>query len=172
MPAETTTPAALGGTKPSPDEPESSRAMKDPAMARVPRLSPQLTATVMPGLDPGIHALPSRHSRAACPGPRPGSGNPEPAPGLNSGPPTPAVPQPSSPFPWAFSPRTGSVGQAGTHSSAPVASELASEMAPLMTLPREISPREIVFVDPGVSDVETILSHLRPEVEAILLDPV
>ena len=29
--------------------------------------------------------------------------------------------------------------------------------------------REILFVDPGVSDVETILDHLRPEVEAILL---
>jgi len=33
MTAETTTPAALGGTKPSPDEPASNRAMKDPAMA-------------------------------------------------------------------------------------------------------------------------------------------
>ncbi len=31
--------------------------------------------------------------------------------------------------------------------------------------------REIVFVDPGVSDIETILGNLRPEVEAILLDP-
>jgi hypothetical protein len=27
----------------------------------------------------------------------------------------------------------------------------------------------MIFVDPGVSDVETILDHLRPEVEAILL---
>ncbi len=33
MPAKTHTPAALGGTKPSPDEPERKRAMKDPAMA-------------------------------------------------------------------------------------------------------------------------------------------
>jgi predicted O-linked N-acetylglucosamine transferase (SPINDLY family) len=32
--------------------------------------------------------------------------------------------------------------------------------------------REIVFVDPGVSDIATLLGHLRPEVEAILLDPV
>ena len=32
--------------------------------------------------------------------------------------------------------------------------------------------REILFVDPGVSDIETLLGHLRPEVEAILLDPV
>jgi len=31
--------------------------------------------------------------------------------------------------------------------------------------------REILFVDPGVSDIATLLSHLRPEVEAILLDP-
>ena len=38
-----------------------------------------------------------------------------------------------------------------------------------MTRTREIPAREIVFVDPGVSDVETILDHLRPEVEAILL---
>lgn len=37
---------------------------------------------------------------------------------------------------------------------------------------REIPPRELLFVDPGVCDVETILGHLRPEVEAILLDPV
>jgi hypothetical protein len=154
MPAKTNTPAALGGTQPSPDEPASNRAMKDPAMARIPRLSPQPAATVIPGLDPGIQALPPRHSRAACPGSRPGSGNPEP--------PSPAVPQPCSPFP----------AQAGTHSSAPVASELASEMVPLMTLPREIPARELVFVDPGVSDIETLLGRLRPEIEAILLDPV
>ena len=32
--------------------------------------------------------------------------------------------------------------------------------------------REILFLDPGVSDIETLLGHLRPEVEAILLDPV
>ena len=38
-----------------------------------------------------------------------------------------------------------------------------------MTRTREIPAREMVFVDPGVSDVETILDHLRPEVEAILL---
>jgi hypothetical protein len=38
-----------------------------------------------------------------------------------------------------------------------------------VTRTREIPAREIVFVDPGVSDVETILDHLRPEVEAILL---
>src|SRR5271155_568338 len=70
MPAKTNTPAALGGTKPSPDEPESNRAMKDLAMAHT----------------------------------------------------------------------------------------------------REIPVREIVFVDPGVSDIETLLGNLRPEVEAILLD--
>ena len=32
--------------------------------------------------------------------------------------------------------------------------------------------REILFLDPGVSDIETLLAHLRPEIEAILLDPV
>ena len=32
--------------------------------------------------------------------------------------------------------------------------------------------RELLFIDPAVSDIETILGHLRPEVEAILLDPV
>jgi hypothetical protein len=36
----------------------------------------------------------------------------------------------------------------------------------------ETLPREILFLDPGVSDIETLLSHLRPEIEAILLDPV
>jgi hypothetical protein len=43
---------------------------------------------------------------------------------------------------------------------------------PAMTHAREIPPREIVFVDPGVADIETLLGHLRPAVEAILLDPV
>ena len=37
---------------------------------------------------------------------------------------------------------------------------------------REIPPREILFLDPGVADLATLLGHLRPEVEAILLDPV
>ena len=37
---------------------------------------------------------------------------------------------------------------------------------------REIPAREILFLDPGVSDIETLLGHLRPEIEAILLDPV
>ena len=32
--------------------------------------------------------------------------------------------------------------------------------------------REILFIDPRVADIETLLGHLRPEVEAILLDPV
>ena len=32
--------------------------------------------------------------------------------------------------------------------------------------------REILFLDPRVADIETLLGHLRPEVEAILLDPV
>ena len=32
--------------------------------------------------------------------------------------------------------------------------------------------REILFVDPSVSDLETILGSLRQEVEAIMLDPV
>src|SRR5208282_5151442 len=31
-------------------------------------------------------------------------------------------------------------------------------------------PREILFVDPSVSDIDTILSGLRPGVEAIVLD--
>jgi hypothetical protein len=43
---------------------------------------------------------------------------------------------------------------------------------PAMTHTREIPPREIVFVDPGVSDIGTLLGHLRPELEAILLDRV
>jgi hypothetical protein len=33
-----------------------------------------------------------------------------------------------------------------------------------------IPMREIVFVDPAVADCDTILSNLRPGVEAILLD--
>ena len=32
-------------------------------------------------------------------------------------------------------------------------------------------PREILFVDPSVSDIDTILNGLRPGVEAIVLDP-
>ena len=31
--------------------------------------------------------------------------------------------------------------------------------------------REILFVDPSVSDIDTILNGLRPGVEAIVLDP-
>jgi collagen type VII alpha len=31
-------------------------------------------------------------------------------------------------------------------------------------------PSEILFVDPAVSDLETILGNLRPEVHAIMLD--
>jgi hypothetical protein len=243
MPAETdTAPTALGGTNNSPDEPASNRAMKDPAMARIPRLSPQPAAAVMPGLDPrldpGLHALPSRHSRASGPGPRPATaplrptGGREPAPDpirgrgpvasatgrvrwasgdpARLGPPTPDVPHPPSAFP----------AEAGTHSSAAMAVEAASALVPSMTLPshpprqtrpgprpgtspglrpgngdprpapnpnrepasgpnkgphsraaKEIPPREILFVDPGVADIATLLGHLRPEVEAILLDP-
>ena len=29
---------------------------------------------------------------------------------------------------------------------------------------------EILFVDPSISDLETVLSNVRPEVQAILLD--
>src|ERR1700719_2666529 len=97
MPAKTNIPAALGGTKPSPDEPESNRAAQDFAMTHSPR-----------------------HSR--------GRGNPD-------------------------------------------APAQALEKVSEMTRTREIAPREILFVDPGVSDIETLLGHLRPEVEAILLDP-
>jgi hypothetical protein len=101
-----TAPTALGGTNNSLDEPASNRAGQDFAMPRIPR-----------------------QSRETCPGPRPGSGNPEP--------PTQA-------------------------------SEKLSEM----TRTPGTRTREILFVDPGVSDIETILGHLRPEVEATLLDPV
>jgi len=213
MPAKTNTaPTALGGTKPSPDEPASNRAMKDhPAMARIPRLSPQPAAAVMPGLDPGIHALPSRHSRnfsamphtprhsraSRSPRARPGWGNPEPAPllspgagsDLNRGPPAQAFPRHSrergNPEPQAseklsetappFSafpaiPGTAHQGRPsgdGTH----FAAAPASKETP-MTFPRAIPPREILFIDPGVSDIATLLGHLRPEVEPILLDPV
>jgi hypothetical protein len=185
MPAKTNTaPTALGGTKPSPDEPASNRAMKDPAMARIPRLSPQPAATVMPGLDPGIHALPyrhsrnfsamprtPRHSRETCPGLRPGSGNPEPAPGLNRGPQAPEILSATAPPFSAFPAIPGTAHQGrpsgdGTH----FAAAPASKETP-MTLPRAIPPREILFVDPGVSDIETLLGHLRPEVEPVLLDP-
>jgi hypothetical protein len=55
----------------------------------------------------------------------------------------------------------------GTHCAAAPASKETP-----MTFPRAIPPREILFVDPGVADIETILGHLRPGVEAILLDPV
>jgi hypothetical protein len=98
MPAKTNIPAALGGTKPSPDELESNRAAHDFAMTHSPR-----------------------HSR--------GRGNPD-------------------------------------------APAQALEKVSEMTHTREIAPREILFVDPGVSDIETLLGHLRPEVEAILLAPV
>src|SRR6516165_5070974 len=49
----------------------------------------------------------------------------------------------------------------------PVLPAPASEMHSATT-----RAREILFVDPGVSDIATLLSHLRPEVEPILLDPV
>jgi hypothetical protein len=156
----TNTPAtALGGTKPSPDEPASNRAMKDPAMPRTPR-----------------------RSRATCPGPRPGSGNPEPAPllspgagsSLNKGPPAqpPETLSEMSPPVSAFPAIPGTAHQGrpsgdGTHlAAAPALKETP------MTFPRAIPPREILFIDPGVSDIETILGHLRPEVAAVLLDPV
>jgi Domain of unknown function (DUF4347) len=198
MPAKTNTaPTALGGTKPSPDEPASNRAMKDhPAMARIPRLSPQPAAAVMPGLDPGIHALPSRHSRnfsamphtprhsraSRSPRATPAWGTPEPAPllspgagsGPNRGPPTqpPETLSEMTPPVSAFPAIPGTAHQGrpsgdGTH----LAAVPASKETP-MTFPRAIPPREILFVDPGVADIATILGHLRPEVEAILLDPV
>src|SRR6516165_7022194 len=49
---------------------------------------------------------------------------------------------------------------------------------PVLPAPASETPRattralEILFVDPRVSDIGTLLSHLRPEVEAIRLDPV
>jgi hypothetical protein len=46
----------------------------------------------------------------------------------------------------------------------------ASEKLSKMIRTREIPSREILFVDPGVSDIETILGHLRPQVEAMVLD--
>jgi hypothetical protein len=33
-------------------------------------------------------------------------------------------------------------------------------------------PSEVLFIDPSISDIETILDNLRPEVEAIVLDTV
>jgi hypothetical protein len=39
-------------------------------------------------------------------------------------------------------------------------------------IPTPAAAREILFLDPGVSDIETLLAHQRSEVEAILLDPV
>ena len=271
MPAKTNTaPTALGGTKPSPDEPALNRAMKDPAMAAIPRLSPQPAAAVMPGLDPGIDALRSRHSRGrACediedwldqrrasfetaaepvlgpaegrtrgrlpqdeefflmpsmtslilrsaqrarlegrttalpaeppedfsamphtprhsragriPRARPAWGNPQPAPllspgagsGLNRGPAqAPEILSAMTPPVSAFPAIPGTAHQGrpsadGTHfAAAPAPKETP------MTLPRAIPPREILFLDPVVSDIATLLGHLRPEIEAILLDPV
>src|SRR5690242_15868696 len=104
MPAKATIPNALGGAKPSLDEPETNRAMKDFAMAHSPR-----------------NFRPSRHSLP------------------------PVIP-----------------AQAGIPEAPAQASEKLSQMT---------RAREILFLDPGVSDLETLLSYLRPEVDAILLDP-
>ena len=54
----------------------------------------------------------------------------------------------------------------------PLALESDSQPADDRDRAREIPAPEILFLDPGVSDIETILGHLRPEIEAILLDPV
>jgi hypothetical protein len=43
-------------------------------------------------------------------------------------------------------------------------SKLASQVS--------LTKSEIAFVDPGVSDLDTLLKHLRPEVDAIVLDRV
>jgi Domain of unknown function (DUF4347) len=169
MPAETNTaPTALGGTNNSPDEPASNRAGQDLAMPRT-----------------------LRHSRETCPGPRPGSGKPEPAPGLNRGPPAQASEKLSDTLRTPRHSRAPSVipAEAGTQSlplagtGAPGVQSVASCSSPGQVLdphPRggdgqpaddRDRTRELLFVDPGVSDIETLLGHLRPEVEAILLDP-
>ena len=89
---------------------------------------------------------------------RPGNGNPEPAPGLNRGPPA----QTPEEFSEMTPPFSVFPAQAGTHfAAAPVSQDTP------MTF-----PRELLFIDPAVSDIATLLGHLRPEVEAILLDPV
>jgi hypothetical protein len=190
MPAKTNTaPTALGGTNNSPAEPASNRAGQDLAMPRTPRHSRERSA---------VPHTP-RHSRASrSPRARPAWGNPEPAPllspragsGLNRGPsaqafprhsrergnPEPQAPEilsattpPVSAFPAI--PGTAHQGRPsgdGTHCAAAPAFKATRAT----TRTREIPAREILFIDPGVSDIETFLGHLRPEVEAILLDPV
>jgi hypothetical protein len=46
----------------------------------------------------------------------------------------------------------------------------ASKATHDMTLPANLRPREILFIDPGVDDVATITGNLRPGVAAVLLD--
>jgi hypothetical protein len=184
MPAETdTAPTALGGANNSPAEPALNRAGQDLAMPHTPRHSaasrsprarpawgnPEPAPLLSPGAGSGLNRGPAapafpRHSRER--------GNPEPAPGLNRGPQAPEMLSEMTPPFSAFPAIPGTAHQGrpsgdGTH----LAAAPASKDTP-MTFPRAIPPREILFLDPGVSDIETLLGHLRPEVEPVLLDPV
>jgi hypothetical protein len=140
-----TAPTALGGANNSPDKPASNLAGQDFAMPRTPR-----------------------HSRETRPGPRPGGGNPEP--------PTQAPEKLSEMTRTPRHTRAPSVipAKAGIQAPKPPAPALDPRFRGSDAQPADdrAHAREIVFVDPGVSDIETIVGHLRPEVEAVLLDPV
>ena len=129
MPAETHIPTALGGTKPSPDEPAPNRAMKDPAMPPNPR-----------------------SSRETGPGPRPATAPLRPSGGRE-------------PAPDAIRGRGPVATAAGRACPGP---DPGVRWEPCT---REISPREILFFDPGVTDLDAHLAHLRPEVEPVLSGP-
>jgi hypothetical protein len=106
--------------------------------------SPDEPASNRAGQDLAMPRTP-RHSRETCPGPRPATAPLRPSGGRE-------------PAPDAIRGR----------------GPVATAAGRVRWEPRnpEIPPRELLFVDPGVSDIETILGHLRPGVEAILLDPV
>ena len=145
MPAETNTLAAPGGAKPSPDEPEPNRAIQDSAMTPTPRSSRE-TGSLPPG-----------RTRGHAPGLDPGGPRPTTAPLRPSG--------GREPAPDAIRGRGPVATAAGRACPGPdpgVRWELWTH---------EIPPREIAFLDPGVADLTTLLGHLRPAVEAILLDP-
>jgi hypothetical protein len=270
MPAKTNTPAALGGTNNSPDEPESNRAAQDLAMAHTRRpshtrsASPAPPSPFPPNLEPAPGKKPgprsgfrpggaaTRERRAAqgeyqdelsetsrekppasdaaltlslrWPQGWPGGegrvrgadqtirgsahlapcstrgGDGQPAGGrdrtreippreilfLDPGVTTPVIPAKPVPGPDPGAgtqnlplARTGGLPLVGTGGPSVQAVSRDARLrggdgqpAGERDRTREVPAREIVFIDPGVSDIATLLGHLRPEVEAILLDPV
>jgi hypothetical protein len=163
MPAKTNTPASLGGTANSPDEREPNRAMKDLAMAHT--AHPPRAHSVVPA-EARTQSLPLAKAGRQALDPR--LLRPEVEAILLDPVPPAARRSCSLSAPWGGE-GWGEVGAAPGPKQPPQAVSCSAAAA---TLPRAISPREILFVDPGVADIATLLGHLRPEVEAILLDPV